>query len=200
MRKNEIKIYYFVTIFLLSLIVSGCVTGVADKVSKVDPMPKWTKQGSGFYMDENSSAAIYGVGMLETTNPDGTKIPRSLVIRAAEARARASIINTLNSNLSALTELFQYADEENNKTEIQQLTQDSVRQTAEGNLKYTPMIDSYYSESEGMQYVLVKYSPELYQAMVENVDGISNSVKKSVKANAKAVFEEMAKMSKSNNQ
>lgn len=200
MRINKVKFCYFITLLSLLVLLMGCVTTGTATVSTVHSAPEWVKKGAGFFMNDRDGAVIYGVGSIETTNPDGTKIPRSLLMRAAEARARASVINTMESKIEDLNKTFQQFIGEEDYAETQLLIEQSTTQSSARNLEYTPMIDSYFSESDGMQYVLVKYSPELYQAMIDNVGGVSSRIKKSVKDNARAVFEEMARMSKSNNQ
>ncbi|RMH31015.1 MAG: hypothetical protein D6690_17525 [Nitrospirae bacterium] len=149
--------------------------------------PKWVKQGSGVYNEEEK--AIYGVGAVVGIRNE------PLAWETAENRARAELAKTFETYTAYLMEDYAASTNAGDVTRVteEQNIQRAVKTFTAVTLNGVRPIDRYKDEETNTYYVLTRLSFKEMTEALQQAHQLNAEVRDFVKRNAERVFERLEK-------
>lgn len=166
------------------LVVPGCATRRAVVPNAVPHgSPSWVNRGGGAFND--GGRVFYGVGVVSAIQ--NVALARS----SADARARAEVGTTLNTFISSLMRDYQASTSDLQRSEEQQLVEQTIRQFTDVNLSGVRITEHWQDASNGTLYALARLDLEQASQSLEQMNQLNARVRDYIRANAERAFDRL---------
>jgi len=145
--------------------------------------PAWVNRGSGAFND--GSRVFYGVGVVSGIR--NVALARS----SAETRARAEVGTALNTFISSLMRDYQSSISDIQRSEEQQMVEQTIRQFTDVNLSGVRITDHWQDPSNGTLYALARWDIEQASQSLEQMNQLNTRVRDYIRANAERAFDRL---------
>jgi len=166
------------------LVVPGCASRRAV-VPNAAPRgsPAWVNCSSGAFND--GGRAFYGVGVVSGVRNAG------LARSSADTRARTEVATSLNTFISALMRDYQASISDLQRSEEQQLVEQTIRQFTDVNLSGVRITDHWQDASNGTLYALARLDLEQASQSLEQMNQLNTRTRDYIRANAERAFDRL---------
>jgi hypothetical protein len=145
--------------------------------------PAWVNRGSGAFND--GSRVFYGVGVVSGIR--NVALARS----SADTRARAEVGTALNTFISALMRDSQSSISDIQRSEEQQMVEQTIRQFTDVNLSGVRITDHWQDPSNGTLYALAHWDIEQASQSLEQMNQLNARTRDYIRANAERAFDRL---------
>jgi hypothetical protein len=166
------------------LVAPGCA-GRHAVVPNAAPRgsPAWVNRSSGAFND--GGRAFYGVGVVSGVRNSG------LARSSADTRARAEVATSLNTFISSLMRDYQASTSDLQRSEEQQLVEQTIRQFTDVNLSGVRITDHWQDTSNGTLYALARLDLEQASQSLEQMNQLNTRTRDYIRANAERAFDRL---------
>lgn len=157
-------------------------------ISCASSRPDWPDNGGGYFDGEGDYGnAFYGVGAV--SNIENISLRRN----AADAQARADLATSFSTSIENLVKIYarSVSGNPNSPVSEEQFVQQTTRAFTDLNLGGAFVIRRYYDIEEKTQYSLAVLDLNLFKEKIQQMEGLSEEVKKLIEQNAAAAFTEL---------
>jgi len=187
---RTLRRFYALSVLMIiaSIVVSGCSSApVSPAASKGEP--EWITKGSGAF-DTPKGKIFFGVGSAQ-----GIK-NRSLLISAADNRARAEIAKIMETYVAVLTKDYMVSTAggaDVSKSAEEQHIEQTLKSFSQMTLNGAEIVDRWKDPSDNTQFALAKLDLTAFKDTLDKAKELNSKVRDYIKENANKAFDELEK-------